>query len=81
MVTFQWGKKNPHKAVWFDMKAVSEFVQLKVTRIPACYPYPCLQSGRFCNVCFTVGEPVRQTVCLVSRSFPVCLVKVMVVVR
>lgn len=29
-------------------------------------------------VCFTVGEPVRQIVCLVSWLFPVCLVKVMV---
>lgn len=29
-------------------------------------------------VCFTVCEPVRQNVCMVSRLFPLCLVKVMV---
>lgn len=32
----------------------------------------------FFVVCFTVGEAVGQIVCLVSRLFPVCLVKVMV---
>lgn len=75
---------NPLKVVWFDIETVLEYVWLKVelhTPYVDLLAIPTHVYGPdffIFVVCFTVGELVRQNVCMVSRLFLLCLVKVMV---